>query len=85
MSARIIDINEKNIKEYSLFCKKSQKKEVGYQNKVKWIKERLKEGLRYKLLLVKEGEKETSKNSENLAITSEMLELSKLPSLGSVV
>ncbi|MFX1601294.1 MAG: GNAT family N-acetyltransferase, partial [Promethearchaeota archaeon] len=36
-------------------------KEVGYQNKVKWIKERFKEGLKYKLLLVKEGERETSR------------------------
>lgn len=61
MSARIIDINENNIREYGLFCKKSQKKEIGYQNKVKWIKERFKEGLKYKLLLVKEGEKETSR------------------------
>ena len=57
MCARIIDINEKNINEYGLLCKKSQKKEVGYQNKVNWIKERFKEGLRYKLLLVKEGKK----------------------------
>ncbi|MFX1481351.1 MAG: GNAT family N-acetyltransferase [Promethearchaeota archaeon] len=61
MCARIIDINENNIDDYGLFCKKSQKKEVGYQNKVKWIKERFKEGLKYKLLLVKEGEKETSR------------------------
>jgi L-amino acid N-acyltransferase YncA len=61
LCARIIDINEKNINKYGLFCKKSQKKQVGYQNKVKWIKERFKEGLRYKLLLVKEGERETSR------------------------
>ncbi|GAH09214.1 unnamed protein product, partial [marine sediment metagenome] len=38
------------------------KKEKGYQNKVKWIKERLKEGLKYKLLWVTEGsKKETSR------------------------
>lgn len=61
MCARIIDINEENINKYGLLCKKSQKKQVGYQNKVKWIKERVKEGLRYKILLVKEGEKETSR------------------------
>jgi L-amino acid N-acyltransferase YncA len=61
LPAKIIDINEKNLNEFGLFCKKSQKKEVGYQNKVKWIKERFKEGLKYKLLLVKEGEKETSR------------------------
>ena len=61
MCARIIDINENNLNEFGLFCKKSQKKQVGYQNKVKWIKERFKEGLKYKLLLVKEGKKETSR------------------------
>lgn len=61
MVAKIIDINEKNIEEFGLFCKKSQKKEVGYQNKVKWIKERFKERLKYKILLVKEGERETSR------------------------
>jgi L-amino acid N-acyltransferase YncA len=57
MSVEIIDINEENIEEYGLFCKKSQKKENGYQNKVRWIKERLKEGLKYKLLWVTEGYK----------------------------
>lgn len=35
---------------------------MGYQNKVNWIKERLKEGLKYKLLWVTEGyKKETSR------------------------
>ncbi|MHA1191904.1 MAG: GNAT family N-acetyltransferase [Promethearchaeota archaeon] len=62
MSVKIIDINEDNIEDYGLFCKKSQKKEKGYQNKVKWINERLKEGLKYKLLWVSEGyKKETSR------------------------
>ncbi|MFW9877525.1 MAG: GNAT family N-acetyltransferase [Candidatus Thorarchaeota archaeon] len=61
MCARIIDINEENVNEYGLFCKKSKKKEIGYQNKVKWIKERFKEKLKYKILLVKEGDKETSR------------------------
>jgi L-amino acid N-acyltransferase YncA len=61
MNARIININNKNINEYGLLCKKSQKKQIGYQNKLKWIKDRFKEGLRYKLLLVKEKNKETSR------------------------
>jgi len=61
MCAKIIDINEENIEEYGLFCKKTKKNLAGYQNKVKWIKERFKEGLKYKLLLVKEGNKETSR------------------------
>ena len=59
--AKIIDINKKNIDESELFCKKTKKKLAGYQNKLKWIKERFKEGLKYKLLRVKEGNKETSR------------------------
>lgn len=61
MCARIIDIDEKNIKEFGLFCKKSQKKQEGYKSKVNWIQERFKEGLKYKLLLVEEKGKETSR------------------------
>ena len=59
--AKIIDVNEKNLDEYGLFCKKTKKTLAGYQNKVNWIKERFKEGLKYKLLIVKEGNKETSR------------------------
>ena len=58
---KIIDINEKNIDEQEMLCKKTKKKLNGYQSKLKWIKERFKEGLKYKLLIVKEGNKETSR------------------------
>ena len=58
---KIIDISKNNVDEQELFCKKSKKKFPGYQSKLKWIKERFKEGLKYKLLLVKEGNKETSR------------------------
>lgn len=58
---RIIDINENNIDESVLFCKKTKTKLSGYKNKVKWIKARFKEGLKYKLLIVKENNKETSR------------------------
>ena len=58
---RIEDINEDNIDEQELFCKKTKKKFPGYQNKVKWMKERFKEGLKYKVLYVKEGNKESSR------------------------
>jgi len=61
MCAKIIDINMKNIDEQELFCKKTKKKLAGYQNKVKWIKKRFKEGLKYKILYVKEGNKDTSR------------------------
>jgi len=57
MNFEIIDINSTNVEKYGLFCKKSQKKEAGYKNKVEWIKERFKEGLKYKLLRVKEANK----------------------------
>lgn len=59
--AKIIDINEKNIDKQEMFCKKTKKKLNGYQSKLKWIKKRFKEGLKYKLLIVKEGTKETSR------------------------
>jgi L-amino acid N-acyltransferase YncA len=58
---KIVDINENNINEQELFCKKTKKKMPGYQNKVKWMKERFKEGLKYHVLYVKEGNKETSR------------------------
>lgn len=55
MNYEIIDINSTNLEKYGLFCKKSQKKEAGYINKVEWIKDRFKEGLKYKILRIKEG------------------------------
>ncbi|MFX0093565.1 MAG: GNAT family N-acetyltransferase, partial [Candidatus Hodarchaeota archaeon] len=58
---KIIDINETNLSEYGLFCHKSKKKEAGYQNKLRWITERFKEGLKYKHLWVKERGKFRSK------------------------
>ncbi len=51
---KIVDVNESNLDDYDLFCHKSRKQGQGYQNKVKWIKERFKEGLRLKLLHVQE-------------------------------
>lgn len=56
---QIIDINQQNIDNFELFCKKTKKNLAGYQNKVKWLKKRFKEGLKYKTLKVKEGNKET--------------------------
>lgn len=58
---RIEDINEENIDEQELFCKKSKKNLPGYINKVNWLKARFREGLKYKVLYVKEGDKETSR------------------------
>ena len=61
MSFRIVDINDKNLDQFGLFCKKSQKKEEGYKSKETWIKEQFKKGLKYKLLLVNEKGKQTSR------------------------
>lgn len=58
---KILDINKENIDESELFCKKTKKKLAGYQNKVKWVKERFDEGLKYKILIVTDNNKETSR------------------------
>jgi len=58
---KIIDVNATNLDEYDLFCCKSKKKTEAYQNKVKWIKERFKEGLRLKLLMIREPKRFTSR------------------------
>ena len=54
---KIVDVNETNLDDYGLLCLKSKKNSEGYKNKLAWIKERFKEGLRLKLLLVNEGPK----------------------------
>jgi len=54
---RIVDVNEANIDEYGVLCLKSKKNIEGYMKQIEWIKERFKEGLRLKLLLVNEGQK----------------------------
>jgi ribosomal protein S18 acetylase RimI-like enzyme len=61
MCAKIIDVNEENIEQYGLFCRKSYMKEEGNVKKVEWLKKRFKEGLKHKILYVKENNKETSR------------------------
>ncbi len=61
MCAKIIDVSEENIDKYGLFCRKSYMKEECNKNKVKWLKERFKEGLKHKILYVKEKNRETSR------------------------
>lgn len=58
---RIIDINAGNIDEYGLLCLKSKQATEGYRSKVAWTKKRFSEGLRYKLLLVRERKGLTSR------------------------
>jgi len=54
---KIVDLNNANIDEYGTFCLQSKKNTKGYKEKLEWTKERLKEGLHLKLLLVNEGAK----------------------------
>ena len=57
----IIDITPDNEIEYDLFCKKTKKKEEGYQKKLSWFKKRYEEGLRMKILRVNERGKMTTR------------------------
>lgn len=54
MNFEIIDVNQENLDKIGLFCKQSKKKEKGYQSKLAWIRKRFPEGLKYKILKVKE-------------------------------
>ena len=51
---KIVDVNEANFDEFGAFCVKSKKNTQGFQDKAEWMKKRFKEGLRYKVLYVKE-------------------------------
>jgi ribosomal protein S18 acetylase RimI-like enzyme len=57
----IIDVTPENEEEYDLFCKKSKKKEEGYQSKLSWFLKRYEEGLRIKILRVNERGKMTTR------------------------
>jgi GNAT superfamily N-acetyltransferase len=54
---RIVDVNADNIDTEGLFCFQSKKNTEGYQRKLAWTKQRFKEGLHIKLLLVNEGQR----------------------------
>jgi N-acetylglutamate synthase-like GNAT family acetyltransferase len=51
---RIVDVNSANFDELGAFCVKSKKNTEGYRAKAEWMKKRFKEGLRYKVLYVRE-------------------------------
>lgn len=54
----IQEVSAENIDQVGLYCSRSKHKEPGYQNKLKWIKERFQEGLEYHVLRVDEGRKD---------------------------
>jgi GNAT superfamily N-acetyltransferase len=57
-SYRIVAVNADNIDDIGLYCSRSKRKEEGYQRKLAWIKDRFREGLEYRVLLVDEGRKD---------------------------
>ncbi|MGD2066934.1 MAG: GNAT family N-acetyltransferase [Candidatus Bathyarchaeota archaeon] len=57
-SYKIVAVNADNIDDVGLYCSRSKSKEMGYQKKLAWIKERFNEGLEYRVLLVDEGRKD---------------------------
>ncbi len=46
----LIDVNTENLEDKGFFCYMSKRKSEGYQRKLRWLKERMAEGLRIKLL-----------------------------------
>jgi GNAT superfamily N-acetyltransferase len=51
----IIEINSKNVSEKGFFCYMSKKKSEGYQRKLKWLKDRFDEGMKIKMLDLRQG------------------------------
>jgi L-amino acid N-acyltransferase YncA len=49
-SIRIVDVSPSNIEQKGFFCYMSKRKSEGYGRKLAWVKARLREGLRIKLL-----------------------------------
>jgi L-amino acid N-acyltransferase YncA len=47
---KIITVNSTNLEEHGFFCYKSKPKSPGYQKKLDWLKQRLAEGLKIKIL-----------------------------------
>jgi GNAT superfamily N-acetyltransferase len=52
---KIINITAENAVKNGFFCKMSQKKSGGYKRKLEWLQQRFNEGLRIKMLDLKEG------------------------------
>jgi L-amino acid N-acyltransferase YncA len=58
LSYQIVAVNADNIDDVGLYCSRSKSKEMGYQKKLDWIKQRFSEGLEYRVLKVDEGRKD---------------------------
>jgi hypothetical protein len=54
----VINVTSQNVEETGFFCKMSQKKNEGYKRKLNWLNARFDEGLKIKMLDLKnEGER----------------------------
>ncbi len=51
----LVDVNASNVERTSFFCMMSKKQSEGYQKKLAWLRGRFDEGLRIKMLDLKEG------------------------------
>jgi hypothetical protein len=54
---KLIDVNKSNFVQTGFFCKMSQKKNEGYKRKLEWLESRFDEGLKIKMLDIKEGQR----------------------------
>lgn len=52
---QLIDVNKSNVVQTGFFCKMSQKKNEGYKRKLDWLTARFDEGLKIKMLDIKDG------------------------------
>jgi len=51
----VIDVNKENVSQTGFFCYMSKKKTEGYQRKLRWLQARFDEGMKIKMLDLKQG------------------------------
>lgn len=51
----IVSVNKENVSNTGFFCYMSKKKTEGYQRKLRWLKDRFDEGMKIKMLDLKQG------------------------------
>lgn len=51
----IVTVNKENVSKTGFFCYMSKKKTEGYQRKLRWLKDRFDEGMKIKMLDLKQG------------------------------
>jgi len=51
----IVDVNKENVTEKGFFCYMSKRKSEGYKRKMRWLEDRFDEGIKIKMLDLKQG------------------------------